>query len=250
VQKLTLLNGDYTCYAYDDLNRLTSATTKDSSGTQLRRYQYDFDAASNRTQKTYTGGSGDDTITSYAYNAVNELCWSASGSHTSECSSPPSNAVDYDFDASGNEVSQQNGRQSSYDIRNRLTAASGAALQYLSPTNDELVGYGSSDLRNNLLGVSAYGDEAYVRSPDGMLLAQHDATSTQYVIHDRLGSTIGLIDGSSVSRTYTYDPDGSDRQRSRHRDPLRRRHPARRAVSFRRPLLRPTTRTVDPTGSG
>jgi hypothetical protein len=62
--------------------------------------------------------------------------------------------------------------------------------------------------RSSPFGVSAHGDEAYVCSPDGILLAQHDSTSTQYVIHDRLGSTTG-IDGSSVSRDYTYDPDGS-----------------------------------------
>lgn len=208
VERLTLQSGRYTCFDYDTLDRLTDATTYNSSDTQIESYHYDYDAASNRTQRTHTDGDGTH-VTSYAYNEPNELCWSASGSATSDCASAPSGATNYAYDDSGN-LTDDGQHTYSYDIRNRLTGIDASNLSYLSPTNDELVGYGSSSVENNLLGVSAYGSERYVRTPDGSLLAQHDATSTQYVLHDRLGTTTGLLEGSSIVRDYTYDPDGQD----------------------------------------
>ncbi len=60
-------------YNYDALNRLTiEKKMNQSETTRLYEYQYEFDAAGNRTQMTYFNGTSNETTT-YNYNDLNQL---------------------------------------------------------------------------------------------------------------------------------------------------------------------------------
>jgi RHS repeat-associated protein len=81
--------GSTLTYGYDSLNRVTIGTTG----------AYTYDAASEMTSATPTGGSATD----YAYNADGQLCWT--GSSAASCSSPPSGAINYSYDSVGDRAS-------------------------------------------------------------------------------------------------------------------------------------------------
>ena len=80
-------------YAYDSLTRLSQATVTAGVGTN---YVYNNDGNGNLTSRT--SGSN---ATTFAYNSANELCWAYSGVSANSCSSPPSGATAYSFDANG-----------------------------------------------------------------------------------------------------------------------------------------------------
>ena len=208
VQKVTDHNNRTTCYEYDVLDRLSYTETRNSAGSLVESFDYDFDGASNRTKKVRQTTSGSST-TSYAYNSANQLCWRAAGNHASVCGSPPAGATDYDYDESGNEIDEQGGRASTYDIRNRLVNVSGTAFGYLTATNGELISVGAIALQNNLLGLGRQDSTSYTRTPEGAVLGQRGPSSTEYYLRDRLDSTIGLVSGTTIVRDYSYDPDGN-----------------------------------------
>ena len=97
VQKVTDEDENTTCYEYDLLDRLSYAETRNSANSLVESFDYDFDGASNRTKKVHQTSSAT-TTTSYAYNDANQLCWRAVGNHSNSCGSPPSGAIDYDYD--------------------------------------------------------------------------------------------------------------------------------------------------------
>jgi RHS repeat-associated protein len=204
--------GNVTTYAYDSVGRLRDAQTKNSGGTVTDHWVYTFDNASNRTQVQHTTSSGT-TTTSYGYNSDNALCWSLSGTSASSACSTPSGAAIYTSDPDGNRTAGPSAFSAVYDVANRLTTLDGDSLRYLSATNTELTAIGTTTLTNNVLGVGSEttgsGTTYYTRAPDGTLLAQRDSSGTQYAIADTLGSTRGLISGTTVARDYAYDPDGN-----------------------------------------
>jgi len=212
VQTLTDKSGNVTTYTYDSVGRLHQAEAKTSGGTLIDRWTYTFDNASNRTRVDHTTSSGT-TTTSYGYNNDNVLCWRYSGISTNACASPPAGASTYSSDASGNLTSGPSSFNAVYDVANRLTTFAGNSINYLSPTNTESVSIGGTTLTNNMLGLGAQttagSTTAYTRAPDGSLLAQRSAAGTQYVLDDNIGSTRGLVSGTSVVRDYAYDPDGN-----------------------------------------
>ncbi|WP_027008558.1 RHS repeat-associated core domain-containing protein [Conexibacter woesei] len=205
-----------TAYRYDNTNAqttgaLTSAITTNSGGTQTDNWGYTYDRAGNRVTRRHTV-SGTTTTTTYAYNAVNELCWAYTGTSANACGTPPSGATTYAFDRAGNQTTGSN----TYDALSRVTGTSGSAsLSYLTPGQQELVGYGSNAYHNDLLGLTREivggATTGYTRQPDGTPVAQRSATTKQYLFANNVGSITALGDdnANSLTRTYSYDPDGN-----------------------------------------
>ncbi|MGH2752510.1 MAG: DNRLRE domain-containing protein, partial [Actinomycetota bacterium] len=108
--KVTDKDGRVTTYDYDKLNRLKDAELRSSSGTLIDDYLYGYDRNSNRTGKTINS-----SVTSYGYNASNQLCWEVSGASSASCSSPPTGAVTYDHDLNGNLTASSEGFAASYN---------------------------------------------------------------------------------------------------------------------------------------
>jgi RHS repeat-associated protein len=205
-----------TYYKYDPLGRMCAtadvaapstcptSTTAATYGTgATNRLEYVYDNASNRTLRR-TNGAVDWQA---AYNAANQMCWSKTSAQTGDCTSTPTGATAYSYDANGNLTSGY-----TYDVRNRLSAISTSALSYLSPTNGELTDVGGQPFHNTLLGLSRKSSTtaAYLRLPDGELLMDRRSTGVRAVIRDALGSTRWLLAGNAVDRGYTYTPDGVD----------------------------------------
>ncbi|MFB0834703.1 RHS repeat-associated core domain-containing protein [Arthrobacter halodurans] len=86
----TTETGATTTYGYGKMNRLTSAVL----GTVTDAWTYD--ANGNRLTATKTGAA----TTHSAYNAADQLCWTASAAGT--CTAPPTGAATYAYDANGN----------------------------------------------------------------------------------------------------------------------------------------------------
>ena len=87
--------GGATTYGYDSLNRVTTGTSTTSSVNN----SYTYDAASELTSVTPTGGS----TTDLAYNTDGQLCWTATS--TAACSSPPSGATQFTYSTAGERLS-------------------------------------------------------------------------------------------------------------------------------------------------
>lgn len=202
-----------TSYSYataNDVQRLIGATVKNGSGATVESWAYEFDAAGNRTKRTLTAGTTT-TTTGYGYNQANQLCWTVNAAPTGTCATPPTGASSYAYDANGNQTTGSLG----YDALSRATSMAGSTLGYLTPGNQELVAYGTTNYQNNLLGLSRQipssgSAVSYVRQPDGTPVAQRTSTTKQHLFGDRLGSPTAVADTNtnSLTRSYAYDPDG------------------------------------------
>jgi len=170
-----------------------------------------YDAADNLTQ---TGA------TQQAFNNADELCWTAST--TGPCSTPPSGATSYQYDARGNRTnvtpSPGQAQTLTYDQANRLAkfvAASTTTYAYnadglrMSKTAGSTTQY-VWDASGSLPLVLKEGSTAYVYGAAGLPLEQINGTTTYYFHHDQLGSTRLLTDTAGiVQTTYTYEPYGN-----------------------------------------
>jgi RHS repeat-associated protein len=220
VQTMTRGNGNTTKYEYkdgaEDKGRLTKATTRDSGANLLEEYRYTYDKAGNRTRKAHEQPAGTTTTTSYAFNAANQMCWSYTGTSSNSCGSPPSGATSYSYDAAGNQTAGiGSGVNASYDNWERTSAFGSNSLTYLTPTQGELVSYGTTSFQNNQLGLGrifgATTTTDIVREPSGAQVSQRVSAAKRYFLTERLGSTTGLLNsasGGSIDRSYTYTPDG------------------------------------------
>jgi RHS repeat-associated protein len=152
---LTQPNGTRTDYAYLANNWLSSLTHKRPDGSVFQSFAYTYDANGNRiTQADPTG------TTTFTYDAVNRLTgaaypgtygsWSwaydAVGNRTSQTAPSgttpytydannrliQAGAVTYSYDANGNLTSTSAGQSFSWDVFNRMTAASspGGSVSY------------------------------------------------------------------------------------------------------------------------
>ena len=219
ITKVTDLAGNVTTYAYGQDGELTDAKTTAAGGSVTERV-YEYDDATNRTKLTLKRTSQPDAITTYKYNRVNQLCWTFAGTSANACNSVPTGATGSTYDANGNQLTGGPGGAFGYDSWNRTTTIGTTNLGYLSPTQGELISYGTTNYTNNALGLSGQvtgtAKTYYVRDPSGAVVAQRRYTNntpvdTDYLTTDALGSTIGLVNGTSTSpvRDYSYDPDGN-----------------------------------------
>jgi RHS repeat-associated protein len=213
--------GNVTSYTYDSLDRLKTATTRNSGGTITDDYTYTYDAAGNMTQRVAKANSGSTTTTTYAYNKANELCWSISGTPANTCANKPAGAVSYTYDANGNQTGASTGRAYTYNVFDQtasLTPPLGGTVQnatYLGPNQSEIVTRGSDQYSNNVLGigVKVYSDATvsyFTRDENGTLLSERaPGGSRYYYVQDGLGSTVATTgSGGAIANSYKYDPYG------------------------------------------
>jgi RHS repeat-associated protein len=199
-----------TTYTYDPLDRLKRAETRTSGNALVDDYQYDYDAASNRTKQTVQIGAGTPAVTTYAYNQLSQLCWKVGGTSSADCSTTPTGATTYAYDANGNQTTGGYG----YNVKDQTTSINGTALTYLGLNQNELTGIGSDTFQNNGMGVAEQtsGSNTYRfrRDPSGTLLSTKQPGGRYYYIQDALGSTVALTDSSgAVANSYKYDPYGA-----------------------------------------
>jgi RHS repeat-associated protein len=204
-----------TIYGYGDswaqtIGMLRHVTTTNSAGSTTDQYTYNYDVAGNRTSTVHFNGSTTSTTT-YAYNADNELCWSLNGTSSNGCTPTPTGATSYAFDRAGNQTTGALG----YDALSRMNLVGTTSLGYLTPSQQELVSYGSNTYHNGLPGLlrETVGGAAtgYTRLPDGSPVAQRTGTTKQYLFANNVGSITALADDNtnSLTRTYAYDTDGN-----------------------------------------
>jgi RHS repeat-associated protein len=111
-------------YTYNTLNQLVS------SGKSASPTSYTYDAGDNITNRATTAASDAST---QAFDAGNQLCWSASSTVSSpQCASPPAGAPTYSYNTSGDRTAATlpNGGRSTYgyDEADQLTTSTSTAL--------------------------------------------------------------------------------------------------------------------------
>jgi RHS repeat-associated protein len=155
-----------------------------------------------------------------AFDAANQLCWSAPTSGTS-CATAPTGATTYSYDSHGNRttVTPPAGAATTlaYDQANRLTAY-GATATYayngdglrLSKTVSGTTSSFVWDLAEGLPLPLVDGTTNYVYGPGGLPLEQvSSGTALYYYHHDQLGSTRVLTNSAGAPvATATYDSYG------------------------------------------
>ncbi|MDQ3915516.1 MAG: DUF6531 domain-containing protein [Actinomycetota bacterium] len=218
-QDVTDKDGKKTAYSYDGVNRLTAAKTTNSGGQQTDVREYSYDPTSNLTTK-----KDDGTITSFAYNAANQLCWSFNGSSSASCTAAPAGATKYIYDGAGNLTSTSAGFSLVYNARNQTTSmkppgGTPEAMTYQDADQTRRITKGAMRFGYNVLGLSAQSDKGsgvanttyFTRDNKGTLVSQRSpGGNTHYYLFDGLGSVVGLTDASGNEvATYKYEPWGA-----------------------------------------
>jgi RHS repeat-associated protein len=209
-------------YTYDPRDRLEVADLK--SGTQqLAHYDYRYDGAGNMTFANKNG-----SLTSYAYNRANELCWSVSAdlTPTMPCGAAPAGAVSYSHDKNGNMLGNSVGLAHEYNAKDQTTKAvvpagrSANVIEYNGPNQLERVKADGTSSKFSLLGMRRQAPAPdttqpiyFTRDEQGNLInARRTGASDYYYLFDGLGSVVGLVDESgNLVRSYSYDPFGNVR---------------------------------------
>ncbi|MCZ2405038.1 RHS repeat-associated core domain-containing protein [Paenarthrobacter sp. Z7-10] len=195
-----------TTYAYDELNRLTSAV----QGSTTETWAYDKNG--NRVTATKTGQP---TVHS-AYNAADQLCWTASS--TGSCGTPPTGATNYTYDGNGNTTSGGAGTTNAFNVFDQVTSTttggSTTNFAYAGQRNDERTTSGNTNFLNGSLGITtqttAGATTAFIRDPAGTLISMRTTAGSYYYTTDTLGSVILLTDSTQArAATYAYDSWGN-----------------------------------------
>jgi RHS repeat-associated protein len=215
LQTLTPGSGNASSYAYDGLNRLRQQVT---GSTTTRTWTYD--KVGNRLTAAATGAS----TTSAAYNAADELCWTATTAGTS-CTAPPAGATSYSYDGNGN-VTASGTATYTYNARNQTSQARGSSSAYTDADSTERYNRSSANgesatFFNGPLGVTGqtgnvpnvgFINVGLTRDPDGAVIDVRtsnlgDTTyQSNFVTADHLGSTLLLTNQSAaVTANYSYD---------------------------------------------
>ncbi|MBI1893258.1 MAG: RHS repeat-associated core domain-containing protein [Candidatus Rokubacteria bacterium] len=225
-----ILGGPYTVndYWYDSFNRLTKYDTGVSVDDN---FSYSYDSAGNRLTRIKYPKAGGSSTTSYLYDYKNQLTSSSvAGGNTSY----------YCYDSNGNLTSQAEstacGTQSqlfTWDLRNRLAKDDGLSSggpyknvgydpggQRVFETDGDSLWYYVWDRGNpiakykyNLTSQGADPQE-YVLYGQGLdtAISKWDTSGlgTRYdYLKDRLNSPARVLNGSTVSATYRYEPYGA-----------------------------------------
>ena len=221
LQTDTPASGSATSYGYDNLGRLTSATT----GANVSSYSYD--AAGNLTQSVIGG-----TTTHYGYNNANEWCWwgaTAGSNGTTSCPTTPTGDGSVTHNGDGDEATAttsagplQSQTWNALDqMASSTTSGATTTFSYADVGQAERVsattGGTTTTFTNGLeLGLTAQkvgtATTRFVRDPYGNLIGMlTSGGSHEYYITDRLGSVLALSNsaGTAEDATYSYDPYGN-----------------------------------------
>lgn len=199
--------GAATAYAYDSLNRLTSAV--ENSGDSINAsWEYAYDAANNRTSQTRTGdtGHGAGTIT-YAYNDASQITSTSADTNS------------WGYDDAGNQTRNGiTGDTTTYGDRLQVTERNDASVGNFGNGNSHRLSAGTTQELTTDLGVAqrnapSPGDSvSYHRSASGDVLSYTTSGTTRYLTTDHQGSTIGVFaDDGTWLGGYSYSPYGEAR---------------------------------------
>jgi RHS repeat-associated protein len=194
-------------YTYDGLARLREARylpglrTSAADADLLRREQFAFDRAGNRTQQSIALNGGAPMETTYSYNAGNQMTSAGAATLT--------------YDDNGNLTSGLSGATWVWDRANRAIMISNTPHQYDGLGNLIQGSWGKYllDLQPSLSVVLRTTDgsftENYVHSGRGLLAQQTDG-QWFWSTPDGLGSIRGMVDNATLVRSYqNYDTFGN-----------------------------------------
>ena len=222
----TFSNGATINYQYDNLLRTTDVWHKRSNGTTMGRYQYQYDNASNVTQRSDNDGS----VTSFGYDGANQLT-----SETRVGTGPY--VITYSYDGNGNRLTKVLNAVTenySYDFNDKLTSAGSKSYQYDLNGNCTSVTNGGQttsltydyDNRVTRIDFPGGGYNAYIYNGLGLRVRTQDPTrGTIAYLHDGAYPASPVIADSNanyttqggserrgtVSKFYHYDALGSTR---------------------------------------
>jgi RHS repeat-associated protein len=179
-------------YSYDALSRLTEARTASgvnalaSDANLLRREQFAFDRAGNRTQQSIALNGAAPTVTNYTYNAGNQLTSDGTTSYT--------------YDNNGNLATY------TWDRANRLLSMGGSTYAYDGTGNRIRQTVGANvtryllDLQPGLAVVLAAttgaSTDRYVHGQRGIHAQQLNGGAWQHTLQDGLGSVRVVADNN------------------------------------------------------
>jgi RHS repeat-associated protein len=197
--------GAVTNYAYDSLDRLTSAT--ETAGlAQTAAWAYAYDNAGNRTTQTRVGSTGAPAgTTAYTYNTANQLITSTGA------------VAAYTYDAAGNQTRNgATGQAMTFNTRQAVTKISATTYASFGPGNATTVSRAnpSATFGTTSQGLTtqttAAGASAYTRTPGGGIVsARLPGANASYFILDSLGSVVGIFDKTGAFKGgYAYSPYG------------------------------------------
>ena len=206
-------------YGYDALSRLTEARYAPSVNANavdadlLRRYLYTYDLSGNRLSESLALNGGSPTVTSYTYNAANQITNSG-----------------FTYDANGN-LLFDNILEYTWDRANRLLVGDQFAYTYdgmgnrrsqtyvgpvlfgtiweTNPTIDYLLDL-QPGLATVLMETQGPYTTRYVHGPRGIHAQQNTSGAWTSMMQDGLGSVRGVVDNSLTPlESRLYDPYGT-----------------------------------------
>jgi RHS repeat-associated protein len=178
-----LANGVTNSYTYDGDGNLTAISDRDG-GTTI----FTADYGRNADELVASDSSQPSTSDSYEYTGLNQVCYAGSSS-SGGCSSPPSGATTYAYDASGN-LTDDNGTQQEFNAGDELCwTVSGSSTDGCSP--------------------APTGATSYTYNAAGELTKITPATgnASKYT-YDAAGQMASYESPAHVTTDYVYDGDG------------------------------------------
>ena len=213
--KLTLSNGDYAEYLYDQTYQLTREHRKDSQNATLYYNNFFYDPAGNRTRLEYNDGTGT-TTTSYLYNTGDQLTKETVGE----------TVTSYLYDANGNLTKKDDGTNVhayGYDFRNLMTDYDGPGSNNDTTyrydalgrrVTKDVNGTKTAYVHDGLDTVAEYNgsnqlQRTYVTPGLDQNLSLTASGNTYYYLSDALGSIRQVLDADqSTQDSYDYEAFG------------------------------------------
>ena len=214
--KLTLANGDYAEYVYDQTYQLTREHRKDSQNATLYYNNFFYDPAGNRTRLEYNDGTST-TTTSYLYNSGDQLTRETTGG----------TVTTYLYDPNGNLTKKDDGTNVhayGYDFRNLMTDYDGPGSNNDTTyrydplgrrVTKDVNGTKTAYVHDGLNTVAEYNgsnqlQRTYVTPGLDQNLSVTASGSTYYYLSDALGSVRQVLDADQATQnSYDYEAFGS-----------------------------------------